>query len=142
VGQGASYTDCFVASVSAPVALPQFISAFYGSSVFGAERWILSLATRRRISADAIAALAAGDSTIFAVWHVEARLPEQILLKDKGGYTASWLGVAHDGTGTRVMLGSAIISQRGRLPLAVRSIIPLHRAYSKTLLRSAVKQLE
>jgi hypothetical protein len=138
---GAAYTDCFTAQVPVAVTLRQLICAVYTSPAFRPERLVLSLATRRRIADADVVALADVRSDSFAVWRVEARRPDQILLRDKTGYTRSWLGVVAEATGTRLMFGSAILSQGGALPLWITAIMPLHSTYSRLLLGSARKRL-
>lgn len=139
VGQGAGYTDCYCAQVAGAVPLARFVGAFYTTALFRAERLVLTLALRRRISDDDIAAMLEGRSDSFAAWRIEARDAGQLLLCDVSGVTRSWFA-AREGSGqTKLYFGSAIVMTGARLHWLARASVPLHRIYSKALLRTAVK---
>lgn len=142
VGQGETYTDCFEVMSPVEIALPDFIEAFYTTWLFRLERLILSITLRRRIR-DADARVMAAGAETFAAWSVEARADAQILLRDMAGHTRSYLAVsAKDGGVTRLIFGSAVVARDGK-PLGgfVKVLIPLHRFYSKALLRLAERKL-
>lgn len=142
VGAGANYTDCFEVMSPGAVTLPDFIQAFYTTWLFRMERAVLTVAMRRKISDTDVQALARGADR-FAAWTVEARADAQILLCDTAGHTRSYLAVsATDGSATRLIFGSAVVA-RGDKPLGrgVTVLIPLHRFYSKALLRLAERKL-
>ena len=69
-GQDATYTDCYEVMFVGDADLGQFITAFYTTWLFRAERLILSLVLRRRIKDSEVSALAKGAET-FAAWRVE-----------------------------------------------------------------------
>lgn len=138
VGKGATYTDCFEVMHPLAADLAAFITAFYTSWLFRLERAVLAVPLRRPIRDTEVRALAAGAER-FAVWSVEARDQGQILLRDRSGATRSYLAVSpKQGGVTRLLFGSAVLAAEGRpQPRAVRMITPLHRGYSRALLRAA-----
>jgi len=141
-GQGATYTDCFEAEAAGTVTLPQFIQAFYTTWLFRLERFVLMLPLRRRVRDAEVTALAQGAER-FAVWRVEARREDQILLCDLGGHTRSFLAVTPAGPGkTLLRFGSAVVAPQGKeLGLIIRLTVPLHEFYSKALLGAALRAL-
>lgn len=141
VAQDGTYTDCFEVMHPLKADLPEFIAAFYTTWLFRLERAVLTLTLRRRIRDSDVAALGQGAEG-FAAWTVEARADGQILLCDLSGATRSWLAVApKDGGVTRLLFGSAVVAQGGDLPAWVRATVPLHRFYSRALLRLAERKL-
>ncbi|MFK7835851.1 MAG: hypothetical protein AB8B60_06500 [Sulfitobacter sp.] len=143
VDQGATYTDCFEVMHPGAVALPEFVEAFYTTWLFRLERLVLSVSQRRLIRDSDAAALASGAADSFAVWDVEDRGTTQVLLRDVSGHTLSYLAVApKDGGVTRLLFGSVVVPAPGAaLPGWVRLTIPLHRFYSKLLLRAAERKM-
>jgi len=143
VARQGCYTDCFAVASPATVPLQAFVTAFYTTWLFRAERLVLRLASRRPITDAQVRALAAGAADSFAAWTVEAREADQILLCDLAGHTRSWLAVSpEDGGGTRLTFGSAVVPPAGRrLSRAMRALIPLHRVYARALLRLAARRL-
>ena len=143
VGRAGCYTDCFAVTLPRQVVLPEFITAFYTTWLFGLERAVLAVALRRRIRNSDVAALASGTTDRFAAWTVEARQKDQILLCDITGSTRSFLAVeaaAHGGT--RLLFGSAVVpSKSGELSRVVKLLTPLHQFYSRSLLRTACHKL-
>lgn len=138
------YTDCFRVERHGGVPLSAWIEAFYGSPLFRLERWLLARLAGSPSSGPDLLDLAAGRADRFAVWRVEARRPDEILLAV--GATRSWLGVrpVAGGPDGRVALffGSALVRRDHRPhPGPVRATFGLHRAYSRALLRAAVRQL-
>lgn len=142
VGHGANYTDCFEVLSPGTVTLPDFIEAFYTTWLFKLERFVLALYLRRRISDKDVRALAQGADR-FAFWTVEGRARDQILLRDLGGHTRSYLAVsATDGVTTRLIFGSAVVAAEGKpLGRMVILLAPIHQFYSKALLRLAARKL-
>ena len=142
VGQGATYTDCFEVMSPHPVTLPEFIEAFYTTWLFRTERAVLSVVLRRRVRDSDVVALAQGGNS-FAVWQVEARGETQILLREQSGHTRSYLAVSgKEGGVTRLIFGSAVVAAEGKpLGTFVRVLTPLHRFYSKCLIRLAERKL-
>ncbi len=142
VGRGATYTDCFEVMSPGVVTLPDFIEAFYTTWLFKLERMVLTVALRRRIG-DADAQALAQGADHFAAWTVEGREETQILLCDTSGHTRSYLAIsAKDGGVTRLIFGSAVVAQAGKpLGRLTTLLIPLHRVYSKALLRLTERKL-
>ncbi len=142
VGQGASYTDCYVTDVARQVTLRDFVTAFYCTRLFRAERFVLGLALRSAIRDSDIAGLWDAGGR-FAVWEVEERTPDALLLCDTTGQTRSWFAVeAAAGMATRLYFGSAVVAPQGApLPVLARLSLPLHRVYSRALLARAAAAL-
>lgn len=135
--QGGSYADCFETVVPVPVPLEQFVTRFYMTRLFRAERAVLARLTGRAIADADIAGMLAGGR--FAVWRIEARSAGQILLREDIGQTRSWFGVQPLGQGaTRLRFGSAIVAgERAVLPVSMRLVMGPHRLYSRLLLAAA-----
>lgn len=132
------YTDCFTCEVARQVSLSDFIAAFYNSPAFRPERWVLHLIGKGSGGAD-IARLAAGQTDSFAAWSVIRRTDNEILLQDFQHRTCSWLAVtALAPDRTRLSFGSGV---RNPGSLAFRLLVPVHRAYARALLASAVRAL-
>lgn len=138
----AAYTDCFEVMSPLDIDLTEFVGAFYGTWLFRVERAVLTVVLRRRIRDAEVDALVDGAEN-FAVWTVEARAPHQILLSDMSGRTRSYLAVsAKQGGVTRLIFGSAVLPGDGQpLGRIVRALLPVHRIYSKCLLRLAERKL-
>lgn len=136
------HVDCYVLEVPQPVSLAQFITAFYSSTAFGPERWLLGVLLGKRATDRDIAELAAGQTTRFSAWSVEARSADQILLCDYQGRTRSWLMVVPVPGGTRLHFGSAVVpAQRQGERRLFRALLWFHRWYSVQLLSGAASQL-
>ena len=142
VGQSATYTDCFEVMSPNAVTLPDFIEAFYTTWLFKLERAVLSAILRRPINDADVRTLAEGGNR-FAIWKVEARDGAQILLHDQMWRTRSYLAVTpKEGGVTRLIFGSAVVAAQGKeLGRMVQITTPLHRLYSKMLLRLAERKL-
>jgi hypothetical protein len=143
VVQEGAYTDCFEVMLPVSATMEEFVGAFYTTWLFRLERLVLSVARRRRITDAQVYALASGDADGFAVWRVEARAPGQLLLADESGHTRSYLAfVGKEGGVARLIFGSAVVPREGQsMPAWVRATIPLHKFYSKALLRLAERRL-
>ena len=131
------YRDAFLASVPGTITLEDFIAAFYASAAFLPERKVLSLIGRGASPSD-IAALAAGRTSNFAAWSVEAREADQILLRDFQDRTCSWLQVEPQDDSTRLWFGSGV---RHPDSAVFRALMPAHRWYARQLLAGAVRRL-
>ncbi|WP_179381178.1 hypothetical protein [Jannaschia marina] len=137
-----AYADCFACDLPGQVALVAYVAAFYDTPLFRLERAVLQLLLRRRIGVAETSALAEGRSDRFAVWRVAQRDDRQILLRQTGGHTMSWLAVVPDGAGTtRLLFGSQVAARRGHLPPVLRLCLPVHRLYARALLRAAARRL-
>lgn len=144
-----AYTDCFFTELARPVTLAEFVEAFYTTGLFKLERWILRLCVARPSTDAEARALARGERDSFAAWTVEARAPNQVLLRDFTGRTCSWLMVANAERppGTRLYFGSVVIpvrdaaSGKTRMPSVHAKLLGFHTLYSRLLLRTAARRL-
>jgi hypothetical protein len=144
-----AYVDCFWATLSRPVTLAEFVSAFYTTWLFRLERWILRLAAARPSTDDEARELARGERDSFAAWTVEARARDQLLVCDFTGRTCSWFMVAptEGMPGTRLYFGSVVVPVRDSKTRAASlgpvhgRLIGFHRVYSRLLLRAAARRL-
>lgn len=142
------YADCFGAQVGFAVTLPQFVEAFYCGGAFRIERLLLARVLRRPSSDAQAGALARGESDTFAVWRVEQRRADQLLLRATVGRTRSWFMVAPAAEGTRLYFGSSVEPGHGgapgsapRMGFGFSALLGFHRMYSAILLRSACARL-
>ena len=144
------YTDCFTVDVIGDVSQQQFVTAFYTSRLFKAERFILQWLVAKPSTDREAGLLASGSIDRFAAWTVEERKPNQMLVCDYQGRTRSWLMVeaipADRGAATRLFFGTGVASatdRKGRrtMPLLFRMLLGFHRRYARALLRSAVTRL-
>ena len=133
-----NYTDCFVKEVPGNISLTDFITAFYTTPLFRAERFVLKLAVRRPSTDAQAQAIAAGQAEEFAVWSVEDRSEDQALFCDMASSTRSWFMVEPIDGGTRLYFGSAVTPGTS---LFVRALAPLHKIYSRGLLGAAKPQI-
>ncbi len=149
--ENGAYTDCYTATIPGSASLAEYIYAFYTTTPFKMERFILRWAVSRPSSDEQARQLAQSELTVFAAWNVEARENAQILLSDFRGRTRSWLMVSPDssgeGTGTRLYFGSAVIpvakndSGEPKLGQPYRLLMSFHRLYSRVLLTAARSRL-
>ena len=143
--RGFGYTDCYVTELPFPVTAAEFIEGFYTTPLFKLERMILS-GVPGRASTDAQAhELALGHRHSFAVWSVEARKEDQVILA--AGRTRSWLAITpNEPVGTQLYFGSAVVSRHSASGVQTmgfwfRALAGFHRAYSRALLRAARDRL-
>lgn len=143
VGQGATYTDCYCVEVPLQVSLSEFVTAFYTTPLFRAERLILSIAMRKRIRDDDIDGMLSGRAEEFAIWRIEARGENELLVCDKRGATRSWFSAVPKPNGaTDLYFGSVVVAQPNQpLPKIVQVTTTLHVFYAKSLLRTARQRL-
>jgi hypothetical protein len=148
-GKG-GYVDCYSCEIEGRVSHVEFVQAFYTTALFKLERLILRWAVMRPSSNAQAAQLARAETSEFAAWSVEARAPDQILLRDLAGRTRSWLMVAPVGTAgerTRLLFGSGIVPVRdassgaARLGWSFRALLGFHKLYSRALLGAARRRL-
>ena len=148
--QGA-FTDCYRVQTNSQISLPELIKAFYTSAPFKVERTILKWVLGRA-SADIDAeCLAQGVRETFAIWKVEERTANQLLLAELSGRTKSWLMVqpSNDQTanGTNLYFGSAVMpkkhagSKTNQTGAAFHSLLWFHKLYSQILLAAAERNL-
>lgn len=145
-----AFTDCYTASVDGHVTHAEFVEAFYTSWLFKLERALLAALARAPSSDDEAKALALGHAEAFAVWTVERRAADQLLLVERSGRTRSWLMVAHpEGATPQTLLyfGSALLMRRDprtgqpQMSRVARALLGLHDLYSRALLRAARARL-
>lgn len=142
-----AYTDCYSIDVAGAVSIEQFVAAFYTSSLFKMERWVLKWAVAKPSTDDEARQFSSGTLDRFAAWTVEGRTDTQFLACDYQGRTRSWLMVTPKVGATTLSFGSAVVaapkagSRAGKAPLIFRLLTGPHRLYAKALLRSAVHRL-
>lgn len=144
------YSDCFTTTISRPVALAEFVYAFYTSPVFRLERAILRLVKLPSTDAQA-RAVAEGTGQTFAAWRVGQRTGTQLLMCDVMGRTRSWFAVMPSGTPgqarTVLQFGSGIAvtvdptTGERRRSLGFRLLGGFHILYSQVLLGAAKARL-
>jgi hypothetical protein len=142
-----AYTDCYTADVAKPVALAEYLEAFYTGKVFRIERILLRLFLSKPSTDAEVRQLARGEAVQFSAWKVEARTADQLLLCDSWGRTRSWLMVAPTGQGeggtTRLYFGSAVVpvthatTGRRGMGFLFKALLGFHRIYSRILLGAA-----
>lgn len=148
---GGGYTDCFETRLDGAFTLAAFVETFYVSPLFRLERWILAkLLGKPSTDAQALA-VAQGSGDRFAVWRVEDRGPDQLLMCDDAGRTRSWFMVlpeTHDGRpSTRLLFGSAVLPKRNQsgdspgMGVLFHALLGFHKLYSRALLSSARRAL-
>lgn len=144
-----AYADCYVTELPAAITHAQFVEAFYTTPLFKVERFLLGVFISRPSTDDDARQLAAGQSSTFAAWSVEARAENQLLLA--AGRTRSWLmvapGVGAQPGGTQLYFGSAVVpartasDERGRMGWVFGLLLGFHKLYSRALLLAARARL-
>ena len=141
------YTDCFAIKLPQRIELANFVEAFYSSSLFKVERWILMIIGKSSNDKKA-RELATGLRSNFAAWTVEDRIKNQILLCDFQQRTRSWLmvEVSKQHNQTKLYFGSAVVfkssdSGKTKPPAGFSMLSRFHVWYSKALLYSAYRKL-
>lgn len=138
-----AYTDCYVTEVATPISLARYVEAFYTTTIFKLERWILTQFVARPSSDVDARKVALAEADTFAAWSVEERAPDQLLMCDFMRRTRSWFMVAPTANGgTRLYFGSAVVPARrksGELTLGSTylALMGFHKLYSRILLRAA-----
>jgi hypothetical protein len=146
-----AYTDCYSVVVPRVISHSEYIEAFYTTPLFKVERFILAAFVSRPSTDLQAKRLASGEVETFAVWGVEGKAENQLLLCDFLGRTRSWLMVDATEQGnlasTRLYFGSAVVPERNaktgqaKYGLGFHAMLGFHRLYSRALLRSAVSRL-
>lgn len=140
------YRDCFALDIALQADLERYVAAFYTSWLFKLERVLLRLAGHPSTDTQALE-LAQGSRSAFAVWTLQARQPDQLLLWDVTGATCSWLMATPHGSGTRLYFGSGVRAKPGGtqgagvLPPGYKALMGLHVWYSRALLSCAGRRL-
>lgn len=147
-----AYADCYSTEIFGRVSLPEFILAFYTTSLFKLERFILTLTVSKPSTDAQVKQLADKEIEKFAAWTVENRRENEILMCDFVGRTRSWLMVvpvkAADGFRTCLYFGSAVvpvqISKNGEpfIGSSFQALLGFHNIYSRLLLNFAKARLK
>ena len=142
-----AYVDCYSTVILGRVYFPEFIFAFYTTSLFKLERVILKFTVSKPSTDDQARQLADGGIETFAAWSVENRNENEILMCDFLKRTRSWLMVVPinivGGTRTHLYFGTAIvpmqISKTGKpsIGFGFQALLGFHKIYSRLLLYSA-----
>ena len=143
----AAFADAYALRLPGGVTLARFVEAFYTTRLFKAERALITLFGRP--SSDAMAAaVARGEGQRLAVWTVEARTADELLMHEDSGATRSWFKVEAGGDGhTTLWFGSAVVPRRRgpvgepRFGPLFHALLGFHRGYSRALLRAAARRL-
>ena len=158
-----AYTDCFATDIPRSVSHAEFVEAFYTGRLFKLERWLLRVFLSKPSTDLQARQLAAGELNEFAVWRVEARAEDQLLLRAMDGRTRSWLMVsavsavpsAHEANeardvnranGTRLYFGSAVIpvmnasTGQSEMGFVFKALLGFHKLYSRALLSAAARR--
>lgn len=144
------YTDCYATDLPGAISYEQYVVAFYTTWVFKLERFILKYAIAKPSTDEQAQQVAAGKLDAFAAWSVEARAPNQILMRDLFGRTRSWLMVEpiNDGRATRLYFGSAVVPKKSvsggpaKMPFVFHALLGFHKLYSRILLSAAASKLK
>lgn len=142
-----AFADAYVLDVARRVTLAEFVEAFYTTRLFKVERALIRLLGKP--SSDAMArAVACGQGERIAVWTVEARTPEELLMHEDSGATRSWFKAEPQADGrTRLWFGSAVVPRRRepggepRFSAVFHALLGFHRWYSRALLGAAARRL-
>ena len=142
-----AYVDCYSTEIPGRIPFPEFVFAFYTTSLFRLERSILKIIVSKPSTNAQARELAEGISEKFAVWQVENRKENELLMCDFRGRTRSWLMMVAvrtvDGPRTKLYFGSAVVpiqnsKTRGRSPgPGFQALLRFHKIYSMLLLYSA-----
>ena len=142
-----AFADAYTLPLLRTVSLAEFVEAFYMTRLFRLERALLALFGKP--SSDAMArAVADGEGERFAVWTVEARAGDELLMHEDSGATRSWFKAeAGAGGGTTLWFGSAVVPRRrgngegARMGHVFHALLGFHRWYSRALLKAAARRL-
>lgn len=144
------HTDCYYVDVPRYVTLSEFIQTFFSSPVFRLERLLLNMSPTGRSTDQDIANLASGTGNTMAVWKVDAREENQLIMSAGNGPIRTWLKVDTDypETGkTRLFFGSALAPTRNKngeqrkLSWVFKVSLGFHGFYSQLLLSLAARRL-
>ncbi len=143
-----AFADCYVTELPQSVPLSEFVEALYLGPLMRFERKLIGWVLSKPTSNSDVRELATGNASDFAAWHVEARTPSELLLRDQTGRTRSWLMSLAAPDATRLFFGSAVLP-RVHPDTGTKSMGPLfkpllgfHALYSRLLLSSARSHLE
>lgn len=141
-----AFADAYALDLPRAVTLAEFVEAFYTTRLFKVERALISLIGKP--SSDLMArAVARGEGQRIAVWTVEARTADELLMHEDSGATRSWFKVEPGAAGTRLWFGSAVVPRRrgpGGEPhfnWVFHALLGFHQRYSRALLSAAARRL-
>lgn len=140
------YTDCYATTVPIDASLPMFVEAFYTTPLFRAERFVLKWLASLPSTDEEARQLVRGERHSFAAWTVEDRADDQLLLVDVRKRTGSWFMARPQPAGSVLYFGSVVFGAEqaaaGRdKRWAFRSLLGIHRLYSRALLSAARSRL-
>ena len=141
-----AFADAYTLQLPRTVSLAEFVEAFYTTRLFKLERALITLFGRP--SSDAMArAVARGEGVRLAVWTIEARRPDELLMHEDSGATRSWFRAEAGAAGTTLWFGSAVVPRRRepggepRMSWVFHALLGFHRWYSRALLKAAARRL-
>lgn len=144
--QHRAFADAYALQLARPVSLAEFVEAFYTTRLFKLERALIALVGKP--SSDAMArAVARGEGQRLAVWTVQAREGDELLMHEDSGATRSWFKVEAVSGGTVLWFGSAVVPRRRgpggepRFGAIFHALLGFHRWYSRALLAAAARRL-
>jgi len=145
------YADAYRIEIKGKVILPVFVFAFYTTWFFKIEQFILAHFAKRPSNNLQAQELADGAINKFAIWSVESRNDNELLMCDIHGRTRSWFMVRHLGTQentrTQLYFGSAVVPRndpktgKTSLGLVFQSLLGFHQIYSILLLYFAKQKI-
>lgn len=145
------YADSYWTEIQGQISLAVYVFAFYTTSLFKLEQFILTYTARRPSNDTQAKELADGTRNEFAAWTVESRNDNELLMRDMFGRTRSWFMVNHlgaeDDKRTQLYFGSAVVPEKDQetgktsLGLVFRALLGFHKIYSVFLLYSAKTKL-
>lgn len=142
------YTDCFYIDTERTVSIADFVFAFFTTPIFKLERRILAATHAAPSTDEGIEDMAAGRNEAMALWRVEKRAPDQLLMRVTNERVRTWLMIAPQAQSTRLYFGSAVVPKETtagdepEIGLVFRSLLRAHRFYSMALLWSAKRKIE
>jgi hypothetical protein len=155
--QSDAHTDCYTTDISINVSHAQYVQAFYGTALFKLERKILKWALAKPSSDQDVILLANGKLDTFAVWDVEKRGADQLLMCDHFKRTRSWImieaienddeSIGKSNKQTRLYFGSAVVplkhdnAGKPSFGFMFHALSLFHKTYSIALLYSAKLRL-
>ena len=147
--QDGVYTDCFEVGIAADVAFADYIAAFYTTPIFKAERVVLRPFAQSPSTDVEARELGEGKTDRFAVWRMQERSDNQLLMWE--GRTSSWFMLVpaspEKGSNTRLMFGSVVLPVKDkntgvlRMGFGFKALLGAHKLYSRILLSSARRHL-
>lgn len=138
-----AYADAYQTQIQGKIKLSDFIIAFFDSPIFKAERVLITLTTISPTFKKDVLDLAEGNTNKFAMWELEQRGENELLLKVRQGRIRTWLAVIPQAHSTKLLFGSAVLpkSENGDIGWIFRKLTVFHEIYSKILLKSAAKRV-